>query len=73
MGKCVNYESLIQFLHDIAWSVNCWWKWLHSIQLAISRSEQAPGSVFHPHDESGKIECDFVQPFWCNIKVDLER
>ena len=25
-----------------------------------SRSEQAPGSVFHPRDESGKIACDFL-------------
>jgi hypothetical protein len=38
-----------------------------------SRSEQAPGSVFHPRDENGKIDCDFLQPFWCNIKVDPER
>ena len=41
--------------------------------IYISRSEQAPGSVFHPRDESGKIDCDFPQPFWCNIKVDTER
>ena len=38
--------------------------------LCRSRSEQAPGSVFHPRDESGKIYCDFLGPFWCNIKVD---
>ena len=39
----------------------------------ISRSEEAPESVFHPRDESGKINCDFLRPFWCNIKVDPER
>ena len=38
-----------------------------------SKSEQAPGIVFHPRDENGKIDCDFLQPFWCNIKVDPER
>ena len=38
-----------------------------------SMSEQAPGSVFHPRDESGEIDCDFLQPFWWNIKVDPER
>ena len=38
-----------------------------------SRYDQAPGSVFHPRDESGKIDCDFLRPFWCNIKVDPER
>ena len=39
----------------------------------ISRSEQAPGSVFYPRDESGKIDCDFLGPFWCNIKVVPEK
>ena len=39
----------------------------------ISRSEQAPGSVFQPRDKSGKIDYDFLRPFWCNIKVDPER
>ena len=44
-----------------------------SNKMDTSRSEQAPGSVFHPSDESGKIDCDFLRPFWCNIKVDPER
>ena len=39
----------------------------------ISRSEQAPGSVFHPRDENGKLDFDFLGPFWSNIKVDPER
>ena len=26
------------------------------VKMPRSRSEQAPGSVFHPRDESGKIE-----------------
>ena len=43
------------------------------IKSHISRSEQAPGSVFQPRDESGNIDCDFLRPFWCNIKVDPER
>ena len=37
-----------------------------------SRSKEAPGSVFHPHDNSEKNLCDFLGPFWCNIKVDPE-
>ena len=37
-----------------------------------SRSVQAPGSVFQPQDKSGKIYCDFLGPFWFNIKVDPE-
>ena len=41
--------------------------------MITSRSEQAPGSVFHPCDKSGKIDCDFLGPFWNNIKVDPER
>ena len=44
-----------------------------TLHCTRSRSEQAPGSVFHPRDESGKIDCDFLRPFWCNIKVDPER
>ena len=39
----------------------------------ISRSEQAPGSVFHPRDENTKIDCGFLGPFWCNKKLDPER
>ena len=35
-------------------------------------SEQAPESVFHPRDENGKFDCDFLRPFWCNIKVHSE-
>ena len=42
-------------------------------QTYISWSEQAPGSLFHPCNESGIIDCDFLGPFWCNIKVDPER
>ena len=38
--------------------------------LFRSRSEQASGSVFHPRDESETNHCDFLGPFWCNIKVD---
>ena len=38
-----------------------------------SRSEQAPGSVFHPRDENTKIDCGFLGPFWCNKKFDPER
>ena len=37
-----------------------------------SRSEEAPGSVFHPRDKNGKIDCNFLGPFWYNIKVDPE-
>ena len=37
--------------------------------LVISRSEQAAGSVFHPRDQSGKNDCDFLGPSWCNIRV----
>ena len=43
---------------------SCWHK---------SRSEQAPGSVFHPRGKSGKIYCNFFQTFGFNIKVDPER
>ena len=43
-----------------------------SVTISISRSELAPGSVFHPHDKSEKNDCDFLGPSWCNIKVDPE-
>ena len=39
----------------------------------ISRSEQAPGSVFQPHDKNEQIDCDFLGPSWCNIKEDPKR
>ena len=26
---------------------------------SISKSEKAPGSVFHPRDKSTKVDCDF--------------
>ena len=42
-------------------------------EMLKRRSEQAPGSVFHPRDESEKIDSDFLGPFWCHIKVDPER
>ena len=38
-----------------------------------SRSEQAPGSGFHPRDESDKVDCEFLGPSWFNKKVDPER
>ena len=39
----------------------------------ISRSEQAPGSGFHPRGKSDKIDCELLGPSWCNKKVDPER
>ena len=38
-----------------------------------SGSEHAPGSGFHPLDESDKIYCEFLGPSWCNKKVDPEK
>ena len=38
-----------------------------------SRSEQAPGSEFHPRDKSDKIDCGFFRPFWSNKKLDPKR
>ena len=40
--------------------------------LPTSRSEQAPGSEFHPRDESEKIDCGFLVPSWCSKKVNPE-
>ena len=37
-----------------------------------SRSEQAPGSEFHPRDESEKNVCGFLGPSWCSKKVNPE-
>ena len=37
--------------------------------LLKSRSEQAPGSVFHPRDENTQIYCEFFGHFWCNKKI----
>ena len=37
-----------------------------------SRSEQAPGSEFHPRDKSEKNDCGFLGPSWCNKKVNPE-
>ena len=37
-----------------------------------SRSEQAPGSEFHPRDESEKNDCGFLGPAWCSKKVNHE-
>ena len=45
----------------------------HTDLIPKSRSEQAPGSVFHPRDENTKIDCGFLGPFWCNKKLDPER
>ena len=38
----------------------------------ISRSEQAPGSEFHPRDKSEKNYGGFLGPSWCNKKVNPE-
>ena len=38
-----------------------------------SRSEQAPGSAFHPRDENNQIDCGFLGRFWCNKKFDSGR
>jgi hypothetical protein len=35
----------------------------------ISRSEQAPGSEFHPRDKSENNDCGFLGPSWCCKKV----
>ena len=37
-----------------------------------SRSEPAPGSEFHPRDESDKVDCGCVGPSWRNKKVNPE-
>ena len=48
---------------------------LHSIMNVMlhyvikSRSEQAPGSVFHPLDENTKIDCGFLGPFVVQLKI----
>ena len=42
------------------------------LDMFISRSEQAPGSVSHPRGESGKIDYDYLWPFWCDMKVKPE-
>ena len=39
--------------------------------LCTSRSEQAPGSEFHPRDKSERIDCGFLGPSWYNKKVNL--
>ena len=44
-------------------------RWLFH-RFAVSRSEQAPGSEFHPRDESDKIDCGFLGPSLCNKKVN---
>ena len=44
-----------------------------AVVLPRSRSEQAPGSEFHPRDESEKVDFDFLGPSWCKKKVDPER
>ena len=43
-----------------------------SLELIISRSEQAPESGFHPCDKSENNYCGFLGPSWCNKKVDPE-
>ena len=40
--------------------------------LSISRSEQTPGSEFHPRDKSEKNYCGFLGPSCCNKKVNPE-
>ena len=42
------------------------------IQYYKSRSEQAPGSEFHPRDKSEKNDFGFLGPSWCNKKVNPE-
>ena len=41
-------------------------------KIFISRSEQAPGSEFHPCDKSEKNDCGFLGPSWCSKKVNPE-
>ena len=41
-------------------------------QSLTSRPEQAPGSEFHPWEESDKNYCDFFGPSGCNKKVNPE-
>ena len=48
-------------------------KVMRHLEQHKSRSELAPGNVFHPRDESGKIEYEVLQPFWFNIKEDPEQ
>ena len=43
---------------------------LKTTQLPKSRSEQAPGSEFHPRGESDNIDCGFLGPSWGNKKVN---
>jgi hypothetical protein len=48
---------------------------VHTVQknwISRSKSEQAPGSEFHPRDESEKIDCGFLGPSWCNKKINPE-
>ena len=47
--------------------------WISQIVYSKLRSEQAPGSGFHPRDKSEQHYCEFVRPPWCNKKVDPER
>ena len=44
-------------------------EWLYSLK---SRSEQAPGSEFHPYYKSVRVDSDFWGPSWCNKKVNPE-
>ena len=43
------------------------------VETSISRYEQAPGSGFHPRDESDKSDFEFLGPPWCNKKVGPEK
>ena len=74
----------MQFSHIIvliknwpSWSIR-WWNSENDPATPIfvvvrSRSEQAPGSGFHPRDKSTKIYCGFLGPRWCNTNIDPER
>ena len=47
-------------------------QWSQNVCPLRSRSEQVPGSEFHPRDESEKNDCRFLGPSWCNKKVNHE-
>ena len=45
---------------------------LFALVLGKSRSEQAPGSEFHPRDDSEKNDYCFLGHYWCSKKVNPE-
>ena len=63
-NKTCKSPAHVLYFQNVSWPLS-----LAKSPGHISRSEQAPGSGFHPCDESDKIYYEFLGPSWCKKKA----